>query len=184
MAEMEINNSALFNAFLEKHLRADTYDMDAYLEKLIIHWGETGEEQFTLSAEETLSGKAETIAFSVKTRYYIYEDGKEVPVEDLSGGYDIYRPVLQFFSSETVEPVEIPPTATLNPIALLRHKSGRTLKSICAATNLTPEALLEYEKPGFDVGQLPLSTAASIAKALGVHAEALLSCGPAMPHNH
>lgn len=183
MAEMEINNSELFNTFLEKHLKADTYDSDAYLEKLIIHWGETGEEHFTLPAEETVSGAEETIAFSVRNRYYIFEGKKEVPVEDLSEGYDIYRPVLEFTSAESVVPEEISPTALLNPIALLRHKSGRTLSTVSAVSGLTPETLLEYEKPGFNVGQLPLSTAAAIAKALGVHAEALLSCGPAMPSN-
>lgn len=184
MAEMEIIHSELFNAFLDKHLRADTYDPEAYLEKLIIHWGETGKEFFTIPAEETVSGKAETIAFSVKMRYYIFENGEMLPIEDLSEGYDLYRPVLQFTSSEPIEPTEIPPAAHLNPIALLRHKSGKTLRSVCDATDIAPETMLEYEKPGFNTGSLPLSTAAAIAKALGVHAEALLSCAPAMPRNH
>ena len=183
MAEIEINNSELFHQFLEKHLKAATYDSDAYLEKLIIHWGETSEKYFTLPAEETVSGREETIAFSAKTRYYIREGGKEIPIDDLSEGYDVYRPVLEFTSAEAVIPEVSAPSATLNPIALLRHKSGRTLKAVCAASGLSPETLLEYEKPGFDVGQLPLATAAAIAKALGVHAEALLSCGPAMPRN-
>ncbi len=230
MAEIEINNSELFHQFLEKHLKAATYDGDAYLEKLIIHWGETGEKYFTLPAEETVSGQEETIAFSAKTRYYIREGGKEIPIDDLSEGYDVekyftlpaeetvsgqeetiafsaktryyireggkeipiddlsegydvYRPVLEFTSAEAVIPETLAPSATLNPIALLRHKSGRTLKAVCATSGLSPETLLEYEKPGFNVGQLPLATAAAIAKALGVHAEALLSCGPAMPRN-
>lgn len=178
---MEIENETLFQSFLSKHLAGTDYDADAYLERLIIHWGETGEEAFSLPAEETASGKTETIVFSVKTRYFIKEGGQEIPVEDLSAGYDIYRPVLVFNSDEAVEVTPTAPQSFLNPLALIRHRAGRTLKSVSDASGVSAETLLEYEKPGYDMSSIPLGTAAAIAKALGVHAEALLSCAPTSP---
>ena len=181
MAEIEVQHSELFRAFLQKHLREKNFDGDAYLEKLIIHWGETGETFFALPPEETVSGEEVCLPFSVQSRYYIREGGQEIPVEDPEEGYDLFRPVLVFTTGEAAPRREEIPVGKLNPIALLRHKTGRTLHAVSDATGIAPEELLRYEAQEFDVGQLPLATAAAIAKALGVHAEALLTCGPAMP---
>ena len=142
---MERENEELFTAFLTHHLKDAAFDADAYLEQLIIHWGETGETTFTLNPEETASGLAETIPFSVKTRYFIRENGAEVPV--------------------------------------IRHRAGRTRRTLALLSGVSEETLERYEQPGFDLGQLPLATADAIAKALNVHAEDLLSCAPTAPRN-
>ncbi len=178
---MEIEHAELFASFLRQHLKTAPQDIDAYLEQLIIHWGETGEETFSLHPEETVSGKAETIAFSVKNRYFIRENGQETPVEDLSEGYDLYRPVLEFTSDQSTTPAAVPPPAHLNPIGLIRYKSGQTLKSVAAASGIRAETLLEYEKPGYPIASIPLGEAAALAKALNVHAEDLLSLAPTAP---
>lgn len=178
---MELLNTELFFSFLEKNLKNPAFDADAYLEKLIIHWGETGETTFTLPAEETVSGTDVAIAFAAKTRYFIRENGQEIPVEDLENGYDIYRPVLEFTSAEAVVPIEIPVQAQMNPIALIRHKSGKSLGLISKLSAISPEKLLAYEKPGYDIGSIPLSEAAAISKALNVHAEDLLTIAPTAP---
>ena len=62
----------------------------------------------------------------------------------------------------------------MNPLHLIRHKAGRTLRSVSDATGIAPEELLRYEEPGYPLEALPLGTAAAIAKALRVHAEDLL----------
>ena len=56
---MEVENLNLFLSFLKENLKAEEYDPDAYLEKLIIHWGETGRTSFSLNAEETRSGMSQ-----------------------------------------------------------------------------------------------------------------------------
>lgn len=179
---MEIINEELFTAFLQRHLKHADFDADAYLEKLIIHWGESGAEQFTLPPEETRSGHRATIAYAVKTRYFIRENGAEIPVEDLEEGYDIYRPALEFLPGEVEEPVEeaaqMPP---LSPLELLRYRAGKSLREVSLRTGVSEEELMRYEAPDFDTGSLPLATADAIARALNVHAEALLSCAPAAP---
>lgn len=180
---MELVNTERFLSFLKKNLKDPSFDADAYLERLIIHWGETGETTFTLPAEETLSGSEVTIAFSAKTRYFIRENGQEIPVEDLDEGYDTYRPVLEFTSDEPVIPVEIPAQAHLNPMALIRHKSGKSLGLIAKLSGIRPEQLLAYEQPGYDMGSIPLADAAAISKALNVHAEDLLSFAPTAPRS-
>ena len=53
---MEFEQLERFTAFLKENLSTPDFDEDAYLERLIIHWGETGALRFTLSAEETVSG--------------------------------------------------------------------------------------------------------------------------------
>ena len=167
---MEFEQLERFTAFLKENLSTPDFDEDAYLERLIIHWGETGALRFTLSAEETVSGAPAHIAY------------KEIPVEDLDQGYDLYRPVLRFLGpAETPEEESSTGGRALNPIALIRHKSGKTLKSVSALSGIDPERILSYEKPDYDIGSLPLSTAAALAKALNVHAEDLLSCAPTMP---
>ena len=80
---MEFEQLERFTAFLKENLSTPDFDEDAYLERLIIHWGETGALRFTLSAEETVSGAPAHIAYTVDNRYFIREDGKEIPVEDL-----------------------------------------------------------------------------------------------------
>ena len=180
---MEVENLDLFLSFLKENLKAEEYDPDAYLEKLIIHWGETGRTSFSLNAEETRSGAAATIGYEVRTLYFIRENGQEIPVEDLSEGYDIYRPVLRFSDAPASAAPEdkAAPHSAMNPLHLIRHKAGRTLRSVSDATGIAPEELLRYEEPGYPLEALPLGTAAAIAKALRVHAEDLLSCGPTMP---
>lgn len=178
---MELLNTELFFSFLKKNLKESSFDMDTYLEKLIIHWGETGETTFTLPAEETVSQADVSIAFHAKSHYFIFENGQEVPVENLENGYDIYRPVLEFTSDEAVVPTEIPAQAHLNPMALIRHKSGKSLGLVAKLSGISPEKLLAYEQPGFDLGTLPLSEAALISKALNVHAEDLLTIAPTAP---
>lgn len=179
---MEFEQLERFTAFLKENLSAPDFDEDAYLERLIIHWGETGALHFTLSAEETVSGAPSHIAYTVDNRYFIREDGKEIPVENLDQGYDLYRPVLRFLGpTETPEEESAIVGRALNPIALIRHKSGKTLKSVSALSGIDPEIILSYEKPDCDIGSLPLATAAALAKALNVHAEDLLSCAPTMP---
>ena len=179
---MEFEQLERFTAFLKENLSTPDFDEDAYLERLIIHWGETGALRFTLSAEETVSGAPAHIAYTVDNRYFIREDGKEIPVEDLDQGYDLYRPVLRFLGpAETPEEESSTGGRALNPIALIRHKSGKTLKSVSALSGIDPERILSYEKPDYDIGSLPLSTAAALAKALNVHAEDLLACAPTMP---
>lgn len=180
---MEIENIELFLSFLDKNLKNTPYDADAYLEKLIIHWGETGLTAYSLNGDETRSGQAETIAYAVDTRYFIKEGDREIPIEDLSEGYDLYRPVLRFTGEAPApEPSESPvPHAALNPLHLIRHKSGIPLRTVSEHTGIAPEELLRYEENGYPLETLPLGTAAAIAKALHVHAEDLLSCGPTMP---
>lgn len=183
---MELENEELFTAFLTHYLKDAAFDADAYLEQLIIHWGETGETTFTLNPEETASGLAETIPFSVKTRYFIRENGAEVPVDDPDEGFDTYRPVLCFTTAEAVEtpaPAEPVPHSALNPLTLIRHRAGRTRRTLALLSGVSEETLERYEQPGFDLGQLPLATADAIAKALNVHAEDLLSCAPTAPRN-
>lgn len=179
---MEIINEELFTAFLKRHLKQADFDADAYLEKLIIHWGESGEERFTLRADETRSGAPAAIAFAAKTRYYIRENGQEIPVEDLDEGYDIYRPVLEFLPGEAEpEAEEAQPLPPLSPLELLRYKAGKSLREVSLLSGVSEEELARYEVPGYDMGSIPLATAAAITKALNVHAEALLSCAPAAP---
>ena len=178
---MEVEHAELFVSFLRRCLKTPPEDPDAYLEQLIIHWGETGRETFSLGAEETASGAPETIAFSVYNRYFIRQDGREIPVEDLSEGYDLYRPVLRFTSDASVPPEDSAVPAHLNPIGLIRHRSGRTLRSVAQASGVDARKLIEYEKPGYPVASIPLGEAAAIARALNVHAENLLSCGPTAP---
>ena len=45
---MEFEQLERFTAFLKENLSAPDFDEDAYLERLIIHWGETGALHFTL----------------------------------------------------------------------------------------------------------------------------------------
>ena len=180
---MELQNPELFLSFLKKNLNSADFDGDAYLEKLIIHWGETGEASFTLDAGETLSGQPETIAFCVDTIYYIREGREKVIIEDLSEGYDGYDFRLRFTSDASVIPEDIPIDRKISPLGLIRHKSGKTLRSISEVTGIDPETLLAYEQPTFDIGSLPLHTAADIAKALNVHAEDLLHCAPTAPRS-
>ncbi len=182
---MEIEHIEVLSSFFKANLKALDFDEDAYLEKLIIHWGETGEETFTLPADETISGKPEAIAFSVKNRYFIRENGEEIPIEDLSEGFDTYRPVLCF--DKQAIPAPIPnttsPHAPINPMEVLRYKCGKSLKDVSAASGVSIEQLQEYETPGYDMASIPLGTASAISKALNVHAEALLTCAPALPRN-
>lgn len=180
---MELENLDLFLSFLDQNLKREAYDADAYLEKLIIHWGETGLTTFSLDADETRSGQAETIAYAVRTRYFIKENGQEIPIEDLSEGYDLYRPVLCFTAGQAApeQPEPPAPHTALNPLHLIRHKSGIPLRTVSEHTGIAPEELLQYEENGYPLETLPLGTAAAIAKALHVHAEDLLSCAPTMP---
>ncbi len=183
---MEIEHIEVLSSFLKVNLKALDFDEDAYLEKLIIHWGETGEETFTLAADETTSGKPEAIAFSVKTKYFIRENGEEIPIEDLSEGFDTYRPVLCFDAAAipaAVPAPAVPPHAPINPMEVLRYKCGKSLKDVSALSGVSVEQLKKYETPGYDMASIPLGTASAISKALNVHAEALLTCAPALPRS-
>jgi hypothetical protein len=182
--EIELEHEEHFRSFLQKHLKAREFDFDAYLERLITHWGETGEEVFTLPPEETASGEAVSLSFAVGRRYFIREGKKLVPVENLDEGYDTYLPVLSFPTDTAAEPEETAPAPLLNPMALLRHRAGKSLRDVAERTGIEPETLIAYEQPGRDMGQMPLGDASKIAKALGVHAEALLTCAPAEPRKH
>ena len=55
---MEVEHAELFVSFLRRCLKTPPEDPDAYLERLIIHWGETGRETFSLGAEETALRRA------------------------------------------------------------------------------------------------------------------------------
>ena len=68
-------------------------------------------------------------------------------MEDLSEGYDLYRPVLRFTSDASVPPEDSAVPAHLNPIGLIRHRSGRTLRSVAQASGVDARKLIEYEKP-------------------------------------
>lgn len=181
---MEIINLSCFETFLREQLKDPEHDPDAYLEQLIIHWGETGSETFTLPPEATKSGTGASISYTAENRYFIRENGKEIPVEDLSEGYDVYYPVLVFHdsgaaSAAAAEPAPAP--VLLNPLVLLRHKSGHSRKALALLSGVEEEKLAQYEKPGYDMRTIPLGEASDITKALNVHAEALLSCAPAAP---
>ena len=181
---MEVINLSCFETFLREQLKDPEPDTDAYLEQLIIHWGETGAETFTLPPEATRSGTGASLSYTAEARYFIREGGKEIPVEDLSEGYDVYYPVLVFHDSGSAsvpaaEPAPAP--VLLNPLALLRHKSGRSRKTLALLSGVAEEKLAQYEQPDYDMRTIPLGEASDITKALNVHAEALLSCAPAAP---
>lgn len=182
---MEVINTSYFEAFLNEQLAEPHHDTDAYLERLIIHWGETGETSFTLPPEDTKSGTGASITFTAERRYFIREGGRDVPVEDLSEGYDVYYPVLVFHDSGSASPAaakkDAPAQTLLNPLALLRHKSGRSLKALALISGVGEEKLARYEQPNYDMRSIPLGEASDITKALNVHAEALLTCAPAAP---
>ena len=182
---MEIEHLDVFSAFLKQNLKTSDYDEDAYLEKLIIHWGETGETTYLLPAEETVSGQPEVIQFSTKTKYFIRENGEEIEVEDLDEGYDVYRPILVFDPDALPAPLPeeqpVPPHSAINPMEVLMYKCGKSLKDVAAVTSIPTETLEAYMTAGYDMASIPLGQADAIAKVLNVHAEALLSCAPAAP---